>query len=180
MLSAYSTGEGAVSILNRSYLLVSSILQMKFRMHIFSVSHTHTHTHTHAYTLTHTQSHIHTHSHTLSHTHAQKLTRTHTLSLSHTHTHTHSLTHFLWLCNYFEILVFNILGCKHREFWNEIVQWPTQCTSFKFILCIYLLLPYMFRAFFQPILRGKRTTSAVVPVSWIWCQETWILINTIN
>jgi hypothetical protein len=42
---------------------------------------------------------------------------------------------------------------------------------FKFILFICLLLPYMLRAFFYPIFRGKRTTSAVVQVSWVWCQR---------
>jgi hypothetical protein len=38
-----------------------------------------------------------------------------------------------------------------------------------FYLFIYLLLPYMFRAFFQPIFRGRCTISAVVQVSWLWC-----------
>jgi hypothetical protein len=31
---------------------------------------------------------------------------------------------------------------------------------------IYLLLPYIFRGFFQPISRGRCTTVAVVQVSW--------------
>jgi hypothetical protein len=41
-----------------------------------------------------------------------------------------------------------------------------------FNLSVYSLLPYMFRAFFQPIFRGRCTTSVVVQVSWIWCQRT--------
>jgi hypothetical protein len=39
-----------------------------------------------------------------------------------------------------------------------------------FNLFIYLLLPYMFRAFFKPIFRGRCTNSAVVLVSWVWCK----------
>jgi hypothetical protein len=42
-----------------------------------------------------------------------------------------------------------------------------------FNLFIYLLLPYMFRAFYYPIFRGRCTTSAVVQVSWVWCQRPW-------
>jgi hypothetical protein len=37
-----------------------------------------------------------------------------------------------------------------------------------FNLFIYLLLPYMFRAFFLPIFRGGYTTWAVVHVTWVW------------
>jgi hypothetical protein len=40
-----------------------------------------------------------------------------------------------------------------------------------FNLFIYLLLPYMFRAFFWPIFRGRYTNSAVVQASWVWCQR---------
>jgi hypothetical protein len=40
-----------------------------------------------------------------------------------------------------------------------------------FNLFIYLLLPYMFRAFFKPIFRGRCTNLAVVQVSWVWCQN---------
>jgi hypothetical protein len=40
-----------------------------------------------------------------------------------------------------------------------------------FNLFIYLLLPYMFRSYIRPIFRGKCTTSAVVQVSWVWCQR---------
>jgi hypothetical protein len=40
-----------------------------------------------------------------------------------------------------------------------------------FNLFIYLLLPYMFRAFFKPFFRGKCTTSAVVEVCWVWCRR---------
>jgi hypothetical protein len=40
-----------------------------------------------------------------------------------------------------------------------------------FNLFIYLLLPYMFRAFFWPIFRGRCTTSAVVKVPGVWCQR---------
>jgi hypothetical protein len=40
-----------------------------------------------------------------------------------------------------------------------------------FNLFIYLLLPYMFRAFFKPIFRGRCTNSAVVLVTWVWCQR---------
>jgi hypothetical protein len=36
-----------------------------------------------------------------------------------------------------------------------------------FNLFIYLLLPYMFRVLFEPIFRGRYTTSAVVQVSWV-------------
>jgi hypothetical protein len=49
---------------------------------------------------------------------------------------------------------------------------PDQRNAQAFNLCIYLLLPYMFRAFFQPIFRGRCTTSAVVQVSWVWCQRS--------
>jgi hypothetical protein len=41
----------------------------------------------------------------------------------------------------------------------------------RFNLFIYLLLPYMLRAFLWPIFRGRRTTSAVVQVSWVLCQR---------
>jgi hypothetical protein len=40
-----------------------------------------------------------------------------------------------------------------------------------FNLFPYLLLPYMFRVFFKPIFRGRRTTSAVVLVYWVWYQR---------
>jgi hypothetical protein len=40
-----------------------------------------------------------------------------------------------------------------------------------FNLFIYLLLPYMFRAFFKPIFRGRCINSAVVQVSWVWCHR---------
>jgi hypothetical protein len=40
-----------------------------------------------------------------------------------------------------------------------------------FNLFIYLLQPYMFRAFFEPIFRGRCTISAVVQVSWLWFQR---------
>jgi hypothetical protein len=40
-----------------------------------------------------------------------------------------------------------------------------------FNLFIYLHLPYMFRAFFQPIFRGTCTSSAVVEVSWALFQS---------
>jgi hypothetical protein len=36
-----------------------------------------------------------------------------------------------------------------------------------FNLFIYLLLPYMFRAYFYPSFRGRCTTSAVVQFSWV-------------
>jgi hypothetical protein len=38
-------------------------------------------------------------------------------------------------------------------------------------LFFYLLLTYMFRAFSYPIIRGRCTYSAVVQVSWVWCQR---------
>jgi hypothetical protein len=44
-------------------------------------------------------------------------------------------------------------------------------TAQIFYLFIYLLLPYMFRAFFKPIFRGRFTNSAVVLVCWVWCQR---------
>jgi hypothetical protein len=40
-----------------------------------------------------------------------------------------------------------------------------------FNLFIYLLLPYMFRVFYYPNFWGRCTTSAVVQVSWVWCQR---------
>jgi hypothetical protein len=40
-----------------------------------------------------------------------------------------------------------------------------------FNLFIYLLLPYMSRAFFKLIFRGRCINSAVVLVSWAWCQR---------
>jgi hypothetical protein len=40
-----------------------------------------------------------------------------------------------------------------------------------FNLFIYLILPYMFRAFFWPIFRGRFTISAVVQVCWVWCKR---------
>jgi hypothetical protein len=44
-----------------------------------------------------------------------------------------------------------------------------------FNVFIYLLLPYMFWAFFKPIFRGRCTSSAVVQVSWVWCQRPGVL-----
>jgi hypothetical protein len=42
----------------------------------------------------------------------------------------------------------------------------------KFLIYfIYLLLPYMFRAFFKPIFSGRCTISAAVIVSWVWYQR---------
>jgi hypothetical protein len=38
-------------------------------------------------------------------------------------------------------------------------------------LFVYLLLPYMFRAFFYLIFKGRCTILAVVQVSWVWCQR---------
>jgi hypothetical protein len=40
-----------------------------------------------------------------------------------------------------------------------------------FNLYLYLLLPYMFRASFKLIFRGRCTISAMVQVSWVWCQR---------
>jgi hypothetical protein len=38
-------------------------------------------------------------------------------------------------------------------------------------LFIYLLPPYMFRDVFKPIFKDRCTTSAVVQISWLWCQR---------
>jgi hypothetical protein len=38
------------------------------------------------------------------------------------------------------------LCCKHRAFWNEIVNDQRNAQAFNLFMC--LLLPYMFRAFF--------------------------------
>jgi hypothetical protein len=38
-------------------------------------------------------------------------------------------------------------------------------------LFIYLLLPYMFRAFLKPNFRGRCTNSAMVQVCWVLCQR---------
>jgi hypothetical protein len=40
-----------------------------------------------------------------------------------------------------------------------------------FNLFTYLLLPYVFWAFFWPIFRGRCTNSAMVQVSRVWCQR---------
>jgi hypothetical protein len=40
-----------------------------------------------------------------------------------------------------------------------------------FNLFICLLLPYMFRALFKPIFRGRCTNSAVIQVSWGGCER---------
>jgi hypothetical protein len=40
-----------------------------------------------------------------------------------------------------------------------------------FNLFVYLLLSYMFRAFFHPIFRGRCTTSAVVQAPWVGCHR---------
>jgi hypothetical protein len=40
-----------------------------------------------------------------------------------------------------------------------------------FSLFTYLLLTYMFQAFFYPIFRDRCTTLAVVQVCWVWCQR---------
>jgi hypothetical protein len=42
---------------------------------------------------------------------------------------------------------------------------------FNLRVFIHLLPPFMFRAFFKPIFRGKCTTSAVTQVSWVRCQR---------
>jgi hypothetical protein len=51
----------------------------------------------------------------------------------------------------------------------EIKLYGEQSNAQVFNLFIYLLLPYMFRAFFKLIFRGRCTNSAVVQVSWVWC-----------
>jgi hypothetical protein len=40
-----------------------------------------------------------------------------------------------------------------------------------FNLFVYLLLPYMFRAFFWPIVIGRCAISAVVQACWVWFQR---------
>jgi hypothetical protein len=52
--------------------------------------------------------------------------------------------------------------------WNCTI---TNVTRTFLYLFPYLLLPYMFRAFFKPVFRGRCTNSAVVLVFWVWCQR---------
>jgi hypothetical protein len=48
----------------------------------------------------------------------------------------------------------------------EMKLYNDQRNAHVFNIFIYLLMPYMFRAFFKPIFRGRRTLLAVVLISW--------------
>jgi hypothetical protein len=65
----------------------------------------------------------------------------------------------------------DLLFCVVRTVHFGVKEYNYQRNAQFLNLFIYLLLPYMFRAFFQPIFRGRRTNSAVVYVSWVWYQR---------
>jgi hypothetical protein len=58
-----------------------------------------------------------------------------------------------------------------RDVANSLKLYNDQCNAQVFNWFIYLLLSYMFRAFFQPIFRGRCTVSTVVQIFWVWCQR---------
>jgi hypothetical protein len=57
-----------------------------------------------------------------------------------------------------------------RDEANSLKLYNDQRNTHVLNLFIYLLLSYMFQAFFWPIFRGRCTNSAVVQVSWLKCQ----------